>query len=77
MSKIDIQIQKAKIEVLNYEEKLKHSKKKLSDLELKKEEQELKAILQISKQKGLSLSTVKKLVEKEEKDKNNIEIKEV
>lgn len=76
MSKIDIQIQKAKIEVLNYEEKLKNSKKKLSDLELKKEEQELKAILQISKQKGLSLSTVKKLVEKEEKDKNNI-IKEV
>lgn len=65
MSKLDTQIDKATKEVLIYEEKLKTAKKKLTDLEQKKEELELKAILQISKQKGLSLSTVKDLVNKE------------
>lgn len=65
MSKLDTQIDKATKEVLIYEEKLKNAKKKLADLEQKKEELELKAILQISKQKGLSLSTVKELVNKE------------
>lgn len=69
MSKLDTQIDKATKEVLIYEEKLKNAKKKLADLEQKKEELELKAILQISKQKGLSLSTVKDLVNKEIKGK--------
>lgn len=69
MSKLDTQIDKATKEVLIYEEKLKNAKKKLADLEQKKEELELKAILQISKQKGLSLSTVKELVNKEIKGK--------
>lgn len=69
MSKLDTQIDKATKEVLIYEEKLKNAKKKLADLEQKKEELELKAILQISKQKGLSLSTVKELVNKEIKEK--------
>lgn len=75
MSKLDTQIDKATKEVLIYEEKLKNAKKKLADLEQKKEELELKAILQISKQKGLSLSTVKELVNKEIKGKgadNNV-----